>query len=693
MSGLLAVKAVVRSSCAGYGAGNARTLFDSDQNAMTDSTSQSTDPLQGRLLWSPSESQIAASQVTAFAAHVKGMTGFDWEGDFQALWRWSTDHNVDFWDQFWDWQGIIGDKGDRKMENEGAMPGARFFPDASLNYAENMLSGADDRLAISAHCEDGRHTRLTRAELKARVMRLAGWMREHGVGRGDRVAAYIPNIPEAIIAMLATSAVGGIFSSCSPDFGPGGASDRFGQIEPKLLIACDGYSYAGKTFDRMGIVRDLAAAMPSVEAVLIIPFITAAPDMSGLPSPALFDSAESASPLAEFVRVGFNDPLYILYSSGTTGAPKCIVHGVGGVTLQHAKELRLHSDVRADDRLFFFTTCGWMMWNWMVSGLMVGTPVVLYEGNPFHPGPERLWRMAADEGLTHFGVSAKYLDAVRNAGYLPRRENDLSALRMVMSTGSPLSAEAFRFVYDEINPELQLCSISGGTDLISCFVLGCPTQPVHAGEIQTRGLGMAVDVLDEKGEPITGEQGELCCLKPFPSMPVMFWNDPGDAKYRAAYFEHFDGIWRHGDWATLTSRGGIIIHGRSDATLNPGGVRIGTAEIYRQVEAFDEIEEALVVGQDWDNDVRVILFVRMAAGAGLDDELAAAIRSSIRTGATPRHVPRHIIAVPDIPRTRSGKITELAVRDVIHGREVKNTEALANAEALQHFANLPQLAE
>ena len=649
----------------------------------------------GKLLWSPDPSARTTGQVPDFAGFVKDQAGMDWGGDFQALWQWSVDQNVEFWDLFWDWHGVIGEKGARKIENGTAMPGARFFPDASLNYAENMLANADDRLAISAHGEDGRHIRLTRADLKARVMRLAGWMRERGhrPGRpcrrlypehsrgGDRDAGDIRGRRH-------------LFELFARFRHLGGASDRFGQIEPKLLIACDGYSYAGKRFDRLEIVRDLAAAMPSVEARAdhsVHGHDT--PDMAGLPAPLLFDDAEGDRPLDDFVRVGFNDPLYILYSSGTTGAPKCIVHGVGGVTLQHAKELRLHSDVGADDRLFFFTTCGWMMWNWMVSGLMVGTPIVLYEGNPFHPGPERLWQMAAAEGITHFGVSAKYVDAVRNAGYLPRQHNDLSAMRMIMSTGSPLSAEAFEFIYDEINPDLQLCSISGGTDLISCFVLGSPTQPVHAGEIQTRGLGMAVDILDQDGRPVIGEQGELCCLKPFPSMPVMFWNDPGDAKYRAAYFEHFDGIWRHGDWATLTPRGGIIIHGRSDATLNPGGVRIGTAEIYRQVEAFDEIEEALVVGQDWDNDVRVILFVRMAAGAVLTDELVKAVKANIRSGATPRHVPRHIIAVPDIPRTRSGKITELAVRDVIHGRDVKNTEALANAEALAHFANLPQLAE
>jgi len=647
----------------------------------------------GKLLWTPDSRARTDTPVADFAAFVADRTGMDWNGDFQALWQWSVDENIAFWNLLWDWHGVIGDKGDRLIEDETAMPGARFFPDATLCYAENMLAGADDRLAISAHGEDGRIDRLTRAALKARVMRLAGWMQSVGIGRGDRVAAYIPNIPEAVIAMLATSAVGGIFSSCSPDFGIGGASDRFSQIAPKLLIACDGYSYGGKPFDRMEIVRDLAAGMPSVTRTLIVPFLNDSPDLSGLPNPALFAEAEAAEPLADFVRVGFNDPLYILYSSGTTGAPKCIVHGVGGVTLQHAKELRLHSDVRADDRLFFFTTCGWMMWNWVVSGLMIGTPVVTYEGNPFHPGPHRLWQMAEEEGLTHMGVSAKYVDAVRNAGYLPGRHVDLSALRVLMSTGSPLSAEAFEFIYDEVSPSLQLCSISGGTDLISCFVLGTPTQPVHAGEIQTRGLGMAVEVLDDEGRPVRGRQGELCCLKPFPSMPVKFWNDPDNAKYRAAYFEHFDGIWRHGDWATLTDRGGVIIHGRSDATLNPGGVRIGTAEIYRQVESFEEIEEALVVGQNWDNDVRVILFVRMAAGAVLGDDLVADIKARIRSGATPRHVPRHIIAVPDIPRTRSGKITELAVRDVIHGRQVKNTEALANAEALAHFADLPQLAE
>jgi len=444
--------------------------------------------------------------------------------------------------------------------------------------------------------------------------------------------------------------------------------------------------------DRSGIVAELAASLPSLTAIVIIPYLSPAPDLGKLDGAILFADALSAcAPIEEFTRVGFNDPLYILFSSGTTGVPKCIVHGVGGTILQHVKELRLHSDVRDDDAMFFFTTCGWMMWNWMVSTLMLGARIVLYEGNPFHPGPERLWQIAEDERLSHFGVSAKYIDAVRNSGYAPKDNVDLSNLRVIMTTGSPLSVDGFDFVYKSISQTIQLSSISGGTDIISCFVLGCPVQPVIAGEIQACGLGMKVAVLDDNGTPVIGEQGELCCLAPFPSMPIKFWNDPDDAKYKAAYFEHFPGVWRHGDWATMTSRGGIVIHGRSDATLNPGGVRIGTAEIYRQVEAFDEILEALVVGQSWDNDVRVILFVRMAEHATLNDDLVTSIKQAIRNGATPRHVPAQIIAVPDIPRTRSGKITELAVRDIIHGRPVKNTEALANAEALDHFRDLAEL--
>ncbi|MGB1864406.1 MAG: acetoacetate--CoA ligase, partial [Candidatus Puniceispirillum sp.] len=433
------------------------------------------------------------------------------------------------------------------------------------------------------------------------------------------------------------------------------------------------------------------AKVPSISKVLIIPYLNEDPDLSKLANASLFADALKATPVSNFTRVAFNDPLYILYSSGTTGAPKCIVHGTGGTMLQHIKEHRLHSNVKAGDNVFYFTTCGWMMWNWLVSGLMMKATIVLYEGNPFYPGPERLWQIAETEKLTLFGTSAKYIDAVCNAGYHPAQSVDLSSLRSLLSTGSPLSSDGFDFVYDSIKADVQLCSISGGTDIVSCFVLGAPSQPVYAGEIQTRGLGMAVDVLDDDGEPVRDKQGELCCTAPFPAMPVKFWNDPDGSKYKAAYFEHFPGIWRHGDWATMTTRGGMIIHGRSDATLNPGGVRIGTAEIYRQVEAFTEIIEALVIGQSWDNDVRVILFVRMADGYELTDALKADLKMAIRKGATPRHVPAVIVAVPDIPRTRSGKITELAVRDIIHGREVKNTSALANAEALDYFRNIDEL--
>jgi acetoacetyl-CoA synthetase len=648
--------------------------------------------ISDNILWTPSDTHIRHSQISDFANYVKAKTSFDWNGNFQSLWQWSTDSMTDFWPLLWQWHGIIGNMGSRTIINEKAMPGAKFFPDATLNFAENLLAIADNSLAISAHGEDGRIIRLTRAELQQKTMALAGWLRDKGVVKGDRVAAYMPNVAEAVIAMLASATLGAVYSSCSPDFGLNGALDRFGQIEPKILMACDGYIYAGKSIDRMPVVGDLAANLPSIEAVLVCGYLNDRPDLSAIRGAVNFDDALNASsPATDYVRVGFNDPLYILYSSGTTGAPKCIVHGVGGTLIQHIKEHRLHCDLRPGDAMFYFTTCGWMMWNWLASALAIRATLVLYEGNPFYPGPERLWQLAEAENIAIFGTSAKYIDAVRNAGYVPRDMVQIDSLRALLSTGSPLSSDGFAFVYEKIKPDVQLCSISGGTDIVSCFVLGCPVQPVFAGEIQTRGLGMKTDVLDDEGKSIVGAQGELCCTGPFPSMPIKFWNDPDGSKYNAAYFEHFPGIWRHGDWATLTWRGGMIIHGRSDATLNPGGVRIGTAEIYRQVEAFEEILEALVIGQNWRGDTRVILFVRLANNAVLDTTLESNIRSAIRGGATPRHVPALIIAVPDIPRTRSGKITELAVRDIIHGRPVKNTEALANAEALDYFKSLPEL--
>ena len=656
-------------------------------------SSSSSPIVSGTYLWTPTQAQIDKAEVTDFASFMRAKTQFNWHQDFQSLWQWSIDHMPEFWNLLWDWHGIIGDKGDRILTNPNKMLGAEFFPDAQINFAENLLANADERLAISAHSEDGRITRLTRAELKQRVLALAGWLQDHGVTPGDRVAAYTPNCVEAVITMLATASLGAVFSSCSPDFGLQGVCDRFGQIEPKILIGCDGYHYAGKNIDRMDVLTALVDKLPTVDTVLVIGYLSTYPDCNRLPNAMLFDQAlASATPVNEFRRMPFNAPLYILYSSGTTGAPKCIVHGIGGTLLQHIKEHRLHTNLTAGDTFFYFTTCGWMMWNWLVSGLASQAHVLLYDGNPTYPGPDRLWRLAESENIAIFGTSAKYIDAIKNSGFLPADNVDLSSLRSILSTGSPLSSDGFAFVYEAIKPDVQLCSISGGTDIVSCFVLGCPVQPVLAGQIQTRGLAMKTDVLDESGNSITDRQGELCCTAPFPSMPVKFWNDPTGSAYKAAYFEHFPNIWRHGDWATLTQAGSTIIHGRSDATLNPGGVRIGTAEIYRQVESFEGVQEALVIGQNWQNDVRIVLFVKLADGHVLTDALKDSIKSSIRNGATPRHVPAVIISVPDIPRTRSGKITELAVRDLVHQRPIKNTEALANAESLEFFKNLPELA-
>ena len=643
----------------------------------------------GDLLWQPQE--IEKTQIYQFSVYLDDQHGFDWGGDYERLWQWSVDYPELFWSSLWDWHGIIGDKGKRLLADANKMPGAQFFPDAQINYAENMLRDADDSPAFIAYGEDGRCTRLTRREVQHRTLALAGWMQSKGIGKGDRVAAYLPNCETTLIAMLATASLGAIFSSCSPDFGLNGVADRFGQITPKLLIAVDGYSYNGKEIDRLSIVAELVQRLPSLKHVLIDGYNRTTPQIDNIPKAGLFADCLSHPPIESYCRVGFNDPLYILYSSGTTGAPKCIVHSTGGTLIQHIKEHRLHSDISEKDTLFYFTTCGWMMWNWLVSGLMMQSRVIVYEGNPFYPGPERLWQIAEAEKMTLFGTSAKYIDAVRKSGLKPASAFDLSHLRMLCSTGSPLSSEGFGFVYQAIKQDIQLASISGGTDIMGCFVLGCPTKPVYAGEIQARALGMAVAILNDEGQQIEDEQGELCCLAPFPSMPVGFWNDSDGSRYHSAYFDVYPDIWRHGDWATHTPNGGIIIHGRSDATLNPGGVRIGTAEIYRIVESFDEVAESLVIGQMVEHDVRIVLFLRMAENENLDDKLQARIKDALKRQASPRHVPAIILSVRDIPRTRSGKITELAVRDVIQGRRVKNTEALANPEALEAFKNLPEL--
>ncbi|WP_440982929.1 acetoacetate--CoA ligase [Shinella sumterensis] len=642
-------------------------------------------------LWEPSQDILTKSPMALFMKAAGTAAAHDFE-TYDDLHAWSVADRGAFWTAIWDRCDVIGDKGQVALENGDDMLAARFFPQGRLNFAENLLrkTGAGD--AIIFRGEDKVSYRWSWDDLRARVSRLQQAFAAMGIGEGDRVAAMMPNMPETIAAMLAAASLGAIWSSCSPDFGEQGVLDRFGQIEPKLFIACDAYWYAGKLQDVSAKVKAVAAKLGA--PVLIVHYAGDAEALAAaVPDGRTLDALMApfeARPL-EFARLPFRHPLYILFSSGTTGVPKCIVHSAGGTLLQHLKEHHLHCGLVENDRLFYFTTCGWMMWNWLVSGLALGTTLCLFDGSPFHPDGNVLFDYAQDERFAVFGTSAKYIDAVRKGGFTPRTTHDLSSLRLLTSTGSPLSPEGFSFVYEGIKPDVQLASISGGTDIVSCFVLGIPLKPVWRGEIQGPGLGLAMDVWNEDGQPVRGEKGELVCTRAFPSMPVMFWNDPDGAKYKAAYFERFDNIWCHGDFAEWTSHGGIVIHGRSDATLNPGGVRIGTAEIYNQVEQLEEIVEALCIGQDWDDDVRVVLFVRLVPGRVLDEALEKTIRTKIRTGASPRHVPAKIIQVADIPRTKSGKIVELAVREVVHGRPVKNKEALANPEALDLFADLEAL--
>lgn len=642
-------------------------------------------------LWSPSPERVERARMTGFIRYVTGR----WNvpiADYDALYDFSITRPEDFWRAVWDFCEIIGEPGEQVAIDIYRMPGARFFPDARLNFAENILRQRGSGPALVFNGENRRRRTVSHDELRDEVGRFASALRAAGIRQGDRVAAYLPNMPEAIIASLAAASMGAVWSSCSPDFGVQGLIDRFGQIAPRVLIAADGYFYGGKTHDLRPRIIAALAQLPTVEQVIIVPYVETEPFLEGIRDAQTWGRFEEGhDPQLQFEPLPFDHPLYILYSSGTTGIPKCIVHGAGGTLIQHLKEHQLHCDIQPGDRVFYFTTCGWMMWNWLLSALASNATLLLYDGSPFHPDGGVLFDFADETAMTLFGTSARFIDAVHKAGVSPIGTHALASVRTMTSTGSPLAAESFDFVYERVKRDIHLASISGGTDIVSCFVGGNPIGPVWRGEIQCRALGMRVEVFNERGRGVIGEKGELVCTMPFPSMPVGFWNDPDGRKYHAAYFETYPGVWRHGDWVEMTAHGGMIIYGRSDAVLNPGGVRIGTAEIYRQVEQLDEIVESVVIGQQWEHDERIVLFVKLRDGLPLTEALADRVRRRIRENTTPRHVPARILQVTDVPRTKSGKVVELAVRDVVHGRDVKNREALANPDALDQYRNRPEL--
>jgi acetoacetyl-CoA synthetase len=643
-------------------------------------------------LWEPSQQRSKDSNMYRFMQGVNHNHGTAFT-DYSGLYQWSVDNIAAFWAEMWRFAEIKASKtSEQVIDDPGKMPGARWFPGSRLNFAENLLRYRDEKTAVIFRGEDTVRRTLSYRELFAATAKVAASLRQAGVVAGDRVVGFMPNMPESIIAMLAATSLGATWSSCSPDFGIKGVLDRFGQTRPKVLFTADGYFFKGKPLDSLAKIAEIIKEIPSLEKIIVVPYTRESPDLSGLPGAMHYqDFCSNEASDIDFSQLPFAHPLYIMYSSGTTGLPKCMVQSCGGVLLNQLKELLLHTDLRRGDTIFYFTTCGWMMWNWLTASLAVGATLVLYDGNPFHPGPGALWRMAEDEKITVFGTSAGYIAALKNAGVKPGRQYNLNPLKTLLSTGSPLSREDFHFIYREIKADLQLASISGGSDLNGCFALGNPMGPVYEGELQCRGLGMKVFAYDEKGLPVVGKQGELVCTAPFPSMPISFWDDPDGTKYRAAYFDRFPGVWTHGDFIEVTERGGLIIYGRSDATLNPGGVRIGTAEIYRIIEQLDGIEDSVVVGQEWQNDTRVILFLKMQAGYELTDALQEQIRQSIRQNASPRHVPAKILTVPDIPYTLNMKKVELAVQKMIHGREVKNKDALKNPEALDFFAGIKEL--
>ncbi|HEV3214700.1 MAG TPA: acetoacetate--CoA ligase [Vicinamibacterales bacterium] len=645
-------------------------------------------------LWRPPPERVSASRLTAFIRTVEEAEGRSFT-DYSDLHRWSVGSVAEFWTHVWNFCGVIGQRGGAPViDHPGRLPGAKFFPDSRLNFAENLLRRRDEATAIIATTEQGRDREVSFGDLYRAVARGAQALRRAGVGPGDRVCGVVANVPEAVIAALSAAAIGAIWSSCSPDFGVDGIVNRFEQIAPLVLVGVDGYFYGGRYFDCREKLGEVARRIPTLKEIVLVSMSADPQPWAGPIQTIGWDEwlTRETNETIDFEAFEFNHPLYILYSSGTTGSPKCLVHGAGGTLLEHLKEHQLQTDIRPSDRVFYFTTCGWMMWNWLVSALASSATLVLYDGSPAHPDGRRLFDFAASAGVTMFGTSARFIHSIRKAGLQPRATSDLRSIRTISSTGSPLAPEGFDFVYDSIKPDVHLASISGGTDLVGCFVGGNPNGPVWRGEIQAPGLGMDVRAFDETGHDAGDAAGELVCATAFPSMPVRFWNDPDCTKYRAAYFDRFPGVWHHGDWIRPTRHAGFVIDGRSDATLNPGGVRIGTAELYQQVEQIPEVLESLAVGQRWESDERVILFVRLAPDVALDDLLRRRIRARIRTHLSPRHVPAHILQVADLPRTRSGKIVELAVRRVIHGEPILNREALANPEALDFFRDLPELA-